>query len=183
MRQSVSDPKWWENLSPVTCNRFVTPRVALPLHLSPDLRRFPPNSGALEAVKLLHTSAAVHSHNLPIISLPAILHKAQGNAYIWLFYYKFTNRKKKGNPKRLTAKRGFSKYSIAERNATSKNVIKHTLHKWRVISQQLVWLLEPPKLGLLGFIPVADAQNVFCPVQRLGRAIEACFTGTSQSQS
>ena len=183
MRQSVSDPKWWENLSPVTCNRFVTPRVALPLHLSPDLRRFPPNSGALEAVKLLHTSAAVHSHNLPIISLPAILHKAQGNAYICLFYYKFTNRKKKGNPKRLTAKRGFSKYSIAERNATSKNVIKHTLHKWRVISQQLMWLLEPPKLGLLGFCPVADAQNVFCPVQRLGRAIEACFTGTSQSQS
>ena len=74
-------------------------------------------------------------------------------------------------------------YSIAERNATSKNVIKHTLHKWRVISQQLMWLLEPPKLGLLGFCPVADAQNVFCPVQRLGRAIEACFTGTSQSQS
>ena len=82
MRQSVSDPKWWENLSPVTCNRFVTPRVALPLHLSPDLRRFPPNSGALEAVKLLHTSAAVHSSNLPIITLTAVLHKAQGNAYV-----------------------------------------------------------------------------------------------------
>ena len=83
----------------------------------------------------------------------------------------------------LTANRVFSKYSKAERNATSKNVIKHTLHKRRVISQQLMWLLEPPKLGLLGFCPVADAQNVFCPVQRLGRAIEACFTGTSQSQS
>ena len=85
LRQSVSDPKWWENLSPVTCNRFVTPCVALPLHLSSDLRRFPPNSGALEAVKLLHTSAAVHSHNLPIISLPAMIVKIKPKFLIWLY--------------------------------------------------------------------------------------------------
>ena len=120
MRQSVSDPKWWENLSPVTCNRFVTPCVALPLHLSPDLRRFPPNSGALEAVKLLHTSAAVHSPNLLIISLPVILHKAQGNAYVCFITNSLAAKKKKPQKTHRT-------YSIAERNATSKNVIKHRM--------------------------------------------------------
>ena len=101
LRQSVSDPKWWENLSPVTCNRFVTPCVALPLHLSPDLRRFPPNSGALEAVKLLHTSAAVHSPNLLIISSLVILHKALGNVYV-CFITKSLAAKKR-SPKRPTA--------------------------------------------------------------------------------
>ena len=146
MRQSVSDPKWWENLSPVTCNRFVTPCVALPLHLSPDLRRFPPNSGALEAVKLLHTSAAVHSPNLLIISLPVILHKAQGNAYVCFITNLLAAKKKKPQKTHRT-------YSIAERNATSKNVIKHRLNKWRVISQQLMWLLEPPKIGIVGILP------------------------------
>ena len=136
LRQSVSDPKWWENLSPVTCNRFVTPCVALPLHLSPDLRRFPPNSGALEAVKLLHTSAAVHSPNLLIISLPVILHKAQGNAYVCFI----TNllAAKKETPK--DPPHIFN--SRAQRNV--QKCEKHTLHKWRMISQQLMWSLEPP---------------------------------------
>ena len=159
MRQSVSDPKWWENLSPVTCNRFVTPCVALPLHLSPDLRRFPPNSGALEAVKLLHTSAAVHSPNLLIISLPVILHKTQGNAYVCFI----TNllAAKKETPK--DPPHIFN--SRAQRNV--QKCEKHTLHKWRVISQQLMWLLEPPKIGIVGILPRSRCikmSSVLCSV-------------------